>query len=589
MDDAFLGVANSFTGRRWRVRRCDDRTALALAQRLTAPEIVGRVLAARCVPVEDAESFLTPRLRSMMPDPACLLDMERAAERLAAAIERSERIVLFGDYDVDGAASTALLHRFLRAVGVAADIYIPDRIEEGYGPNVGAMLSLKDRGAQLIVALDCGTSAFDALTAARDAGLDVVVVDHHVAEIALPPAYAIVNPNRLDDTSGLGHLAAVGVTFMLVVALNRLLRERGRYPEGGAAPDLMQWLDLVALGTLCDVAPLIGLNRAFVAQGLKVMAARGNPGIAALAECARLNGRPSAEQLGFFLGPRINAGGRVGQSDLGAHLLSMDDPEAARSIAMRLEAFNAERRAIEADVLQQALEQAEAASDGPLVLAAGEGWHPGVIGIVASRLVDRLGRPACVVSLDGGTGKGSGRSVAGFALGPAVIAARQAGILEAGGGHAMAAGFTVAADRLDAFRAFLTDRIAAETAPAALTARPLDLDGVVTPRAATAELVELLDRIGPYGAGHDEPRFAIAGARLVRADVVGDAHLRLRLADAGGGSLKAIAFRCLDTPLGRALADRQGAPVHVAGVLRADNWNGNRGVQLIVSDAAPAT
>lgn len=584
---AFLGVARSLNGRTWRARPCDERLALALTQRLAVPDIVGRVLAGRCVGVDDAEDFLAPRLRSLLPDPSCLRDMDKAATRLAAAVKAAERVVLFGDYDVDGASSVALLRRFLSAAGLETAIYIPDRIEEGYGPNAAAMLQLQHQGATLVVALDCGTTAFDALDAAAAAGIEVIVVDHHVAEAGLPRAHAVVNPNRLDEMPGLGHLAAVGVAFLLAVAVNRLLRDAGWFAERAAgAPDLMQWLDLVALGTLCDVAPLTGLNRAFVAQGLKIMGARRNAGLAALADVARLNGLPSADQLGFFLGPRINAGGRVGQADLGARLLTTDDPEEARRIAERLDAYNSERRALEADVVDAALEQAEVHGDAPITLVAGGDWHPGVIGIVAARLVERLNRPACVVSLADGIGKGSGRSVPGFALGPAIVAARQSGLLEAGGGHAMAAGFTVREERLDELRAFLTERLQRELPEGSAVARPLDLDGLVTPRAATTDLLDLLDRIGPYGSGHDEPRFALSAARIARADIVGERHVRLRLADAGGGSLKAIAFRCVGTPMGDALLAARGAPLHVAGLLRPDHWNGNRGVQLIVTDAA---
>ncbi|MET4701934.1 single-stranded-DNA-specific exonuclease [Constrictibacter sp. MBR-5] len=584
---AFLGVERSLTGRAWRARPCDERLALALTQRLAVPDIVGRVLAGRCVGVEDAEDFLAPRLRSLLPDPSCLRDMDKAATRLAAAVKAGERVVLFGDYDVDGASSVALLRRFLSATGLETAIYIPDRIDEGYGPNAAAMRQLQQQGATLVVALDCGTTAFEALDAAAAVGLDVIVVDHHVAEVGLPHAHAVVNPNRLDEMPGLGHLAAVGVAFLLAVAVNRLLRDDGWFAERATgAPDLMQWLDLVALGTLCDVAPLTGLNRAFVAQGLKIMGARRNAGLSALADVARLNGLPSADQLGFFLGPRINAGGRVGQADLGARLLTTDDPEEARRIAERLDVYNSDRRALEADVVEAALEQAAAHGDAPITLVAGTDWHPGVIGIVAARLVERLHHPACVVSLTDGVGKGSGRSVPGFALGPAIVAARQAGLLEAGGGHAMAAGFTIREERLDDLRAFLAERLQRELPASAAVARPLDLDGLVTPRAATPDLLDLLDRIGPYGSGHDEPRFALSAARIARADIVGERHVRLRLADAGGGALKAIAFRCVGTPMGDALLAARGAPLHVAGLLRADHWNGNRGVQLIVTDAA---
>jgi single-stranded-DNA-specific exonuclease len=585
---AFLGVERSLCGRRWRQRPADPRHALAFAQRHGLPEIVGRVLAARGVAPEEAERFLAPRLRDQLPDPDRFRDMAKAAERVAAAVRAGELVAVFGDYDVDGATSSALLERFLRAAGGRVRVYIPDRRKEGYGPNLPALLRLKAEGAAVAVTVDCGITAFEVLEKASAAGLDVIVVDHHVAEAGLPKALAVVNPNRLDEAEGFGNLAAVGVAFLLAVAVNRALRQAGWY-EARPEPDLLQLLDLVALGTVADVVRLTGLNRALVAQGLKVMRRRGNPGIAALADVGRVAERLDAYAAGFILGPRVNAGGRVGEAGLGARLLATDDPVEAAALAARLDGFNAERREIEARVLAAAIETVEReTAPAPLVFAAGEGWHPGVIGIVASRLKERYNRPACVVALENGVGKGSGRSVGGFALGAAVIAARQAGLLVNGGGHAMAAGFTVERGRLGALRDFLAARV--EDAIGAERLLPeLALDGAVAAGAATPELVATLERLAPFGAGNAEPRFALPDLRVARADVVGGAHVRAILMDAAGNArLKAIAFRCLETPLGKALLESGGAAYHVAGTLRADHWNGETRVQLCLDDAAPA-
>ena len=443
----FLGVERSLSGKRWRQRAVDDRAGLALAQQMGLPEIVGRLLAARGVGIESAERFLTPTLRELLPDPSHLRDMDKAVERVVRAVTTGELIAIFGDYDVDGATAAALLQRFFAAIGCRARIYIPDRQREGYGPNVPALQRLRAEGAAIAITVDCGTTAHAPLAAAAKAGLDVIVVDHHVAEPALPPAFAIINPNRLDEASPHGVLAAVGVAFLLVVGINRALRQAGWYAQR-PAPDLVQWLDLVALGTICDVVPLTGVNRALVAQGLKLLQRRGNIGLAALADAAAVGERLEAYHAGFILGPRVNAGGRVGQADLGARLLATDDAVEARAVAEQLHTLNAERREIEARVLAQAIAQVESGDrSAPLVFVAGEGWHPGVIGIVASRLKERYNRPACVSAIADGIGKGSGRSVAGFPLGPAIIAARQAGLLVNGGGHAMAAGFTVTAER----------------------------------------------------------------------------------------------------------------------------------------------
>lgn len=594
--DAFLGVARSACGRLWRLRVPDgggevDRQGLAISQRLQLPELVGRLLAARGQTVDTAEAFLAPRLRDLLPDPSQFRDMEKAVDRLVTAIEKNERIAIFGDYDVDGATSAALLMRFLKAVGVTPiRLYVPDRMNEGYGPNAPAMHRLRSEGIDVVITVDCGITAFAALEEASKVGLSVVVVDHHVAEPALPVATAIVNPNRLDETPGHGHLAAVGVAFLLVVALNRALRQRGWYNTARPEPDLLQWLDLVALGTVCDVVPLTGLNRALVSQGLKVMAQRRNIGISALSDVAGVAERPGTYHAGFLLGPRVNAGGRVGASDLGATLLSGEDAVLAGELARRLDELNAERRAIEAEVLAAAIEAAErqAAENPHLILVGAEGWHAGVIGIVAGRLKERYQRPVCVVALDGnGMGKGSGRSVAGLHLGNAVIAAREAGIIAKGGGHAMAAGFEVGAERMLDLADFISRRFVTD-----LNGSPLvpvmPLDGAIQPRAATPDFVTMLEQIGPFGSGNPEPRFAIPDARIAFADVVGTGHVRCQVQGSDGTRIKAIAFRVADEPLGKLLLQSRGTTLHLVGSLRLDRWQGREEVQLLIDDAAPA-
>lgn len=587
----FLGVDRSVNGRRWTLRQGDERMALAISQRLALPEVVGRVMAARGVSLEAAEGFLNPTLRDLIPNPSTFAGMDDAAERVAVAVEGGEKIAVFGDYDVDGATSSALLLRFLRAVGADVRAYIPDRMAEGYGPNAPALLKLREGGCTLVVTVDCGITAFAPLQAAYDAGLDVVVIDHHQAEPTLPAAVAVVNPKRLDCTSGQGHLAAVGVAFLLCVAVNRALRDSGWYAAGGRKePDLRQWLDIVALGTVCDVVPLTGLNRALVTQGLKVAAKRGNAGIAALADVAGVKDRLDAYHLGFILGPRVNAGGRVGESDLGTRLLSTDDRDEAVALAMRLHEYNSQRQEIEAACLLDAIEMAEGSpSEDPLVFVHGQGWHPGVVGIVASRLKERYAMPACVLAVEGGICKGSGRSVPGLDLGRAVIAAREAGLLMAGGGHAMAAGFTLAEEKLPAFRAFLVERLRAQLDAGGIVPT-LELDGALDVGAASADLVATLAQCGPYGAGNEEPRFVVANCRVARADVVGSGHVRLFLSGASGvGRLKAIAFRCVDGELGQMLLNASGRLLHVAGTLRADTWQGRTEAQLVVDDAAPVS
>jgi single-stranded-DNA-specific exonuclease len=582
----FLGVERSLLGRRWRARTADERAVMALAQRLELPEPVARALVGRGIAPEDAETFLNPTLRALLPDPFHLRDMDVAAARLADAVISSEPIAVFGDYDVDGATSSALLKRFFAAVGAPIRVYIPDRIKEGYGPNAPALLRLQAEGIHVVVTVDCGTAAFEPLEAAANAGLEVVVIDHHEAEPRLPRAFAIVNPNRVDETSAHGQLAAVGVAFLLAVAVNKILRERGWY-RGRPEPDLMNWLDLVALGTVCDVVPLTGVNRALVVQGLKVLARRANPGLAALAEVARIDERPNAYHLGFILGPRVNAGGRVGEADLGSRLLTTSDAAEAQELARRLDGYNQERQAIEAGVLEEAIAAVEADREGAISFVASEGWHPGVIGIVASRLKDRFNRPAFVVALESGIGKGSGRSVAGVDMGAAVIAAKQAGLLINGGGHKMAAGLTVSADKVKSLRAYFNERIGDEIA-AKRIAPSLTVDGTISLLGANRGLVDLLERLQPFGAGNAEPVYVLRAALAVRADVVGNGHVRCILADAGGWRLKAIAFRALETELGRALLRKPAMPLHLAGHLRADSWAGQDSVQFVIEDGAGA-
>lgn len=584
----FPGVARSLSGKCWRLRACDDRAALALTQRLGLPDIVGRVLSSRNVGLDEAEDFLNPTLKRLLPDPGHLKGMEAACKRLAEAVMQGESIAVYGDYDVDGATSAALLMRYLSALGARPQVYIPDRLREGYGPNKESLLALKADHVSLVVMVDCGATAHAPLKAAAEAGLDVIVVDHHKTEPLLPEAVAVINPNRLDEDSPHRQMAAVGLAFLLVVGLNRTLSGVGWF-AGRVKPNPMDWLDLVALGTICDVAPLTGVNRVLAAQGLKVMARRANPGIKALADISGLTEPPGSYHVGFILGPRINAAGRIGDSSLGARLLYSDDEREVGDIARRLNELNSQRRDIEADVLNQAMEQGkeQEKAGASLILAVGKGWHPGVIGIVAGRLKDRFNRPACVVASDGKTGAGSGRSTPGVDLGAAVLAAHQAGLLIKGGGHAMAAGFTVDIDRLEEFRSFLGGRIADSLAEAEFVP-VLYLDAALTAAGASLELATALERVGPFGLGNPEPRFVIPRVRLARAAAAGDNHLRCTLLGEEGGRLEAVAFRCLDTELGVALRQHDGAPFHVAGRLQINTWQGNSKAQLLIDDAAPA-
>ncbi|KAJ55320.1 recombinase RecJ [Actibacterium mucosum KCTC 23349] len=578
---AFLGVDRSLTGRRWLGPTDDSRRAAeALAQQTTLPLSVAQVLANRGVDAAGAEGFLTPTLRDLLPDPRGLRDLEVAATRFLAAVRAQQRIAVFGDYDVDGGASSALLITWLRQMGLPCTLYIPDRIDEGYGPNAPAMAALAAEH-DLIICVDCGTLSHDAIAAAD--GADVVVLDHHLGGETLPPALAVVNPNRQDETGDLGHLCAAAVVFLMLVEAGRQLREAGQ-----KGPDLMAMLDLVALATVADVAPLIGVNRAFVRQGLTVMARRARPGLVALGDLARLDTAPSAYHLGFVLGPRINAGGRIGQADLGARLLATDNPAEAAQLAARLDALNTDRRAVEAQVREEAMAQAEARGlDAPLVWAAGDGWHPGVVGIVAARLKEATNRPAVVIGLEGDLGKGSGRSVSGIDLGAAIHRVAHEELLIKGGGHKMAAGLTVARDQLEPAMARLSALLAKQGADK-IGPADLKLGGILMPEAARVELIETLEKAGPFGAGAPAPRFVFPDMRISFAKRVGDSHLRLTFGATGGARLEAIAFGAFDTPLGPALEQHNGAAFHLAGRLEINEWGGRRKPQLRLEDAATA-
>ncbi|MBO38791.1 MAG: single-stranded-DNA-specific exonuclease RecJ [Rhodospirillaceae bacterium] len=585
-----LGVKNSVNGKRWLSRLEDERLAAALAQRLEVQEVVGRVLAARNVGLDDASSFLNPKLKTMLPNPSHLLDMQSSVDRILKAIKEGEVIGVLGDYDVDGATSSALIVRFFSELGLNTPVYIPDRQKEGYGPNLPGLLKLQEKGAHVVITVDCGTTAFAPLEAAAAAGIDIIVVDHHVAEPKLPTGARVINPNRADEHSTCGQLAAVGVTFLLIVAINRALREKNWYNQDRPEPNLMSWLDLVALGTICDVVPLTGLNRALVKQGLKVLASRENKGIAALAEVANVDKGLDAYDVGFVLGPRVNAGGRVGDSALGVKLLTTEDQNEAAAIANLLDDYNTERREIESAVLEAAIAQAEEQDNDNrrLIIVAGKNWHPGVIGIVAGRLRERFGKPSCVLALSEGMGKGSGRSVKGVALGPAVIAAHQAGILVNGGGHNMAAGFMVKEDKLAELDEFLMAHISRQLDGKNILPT-LMFDGVLSPAGASVDLIQLLDCVGPFGSGNPRPRFGFPQVRVVNSGIVGKDHVRCVLTGVDGGeTLKAIAFRSAGTAMGNTLMNTRGLPLHVAGNLRLNEWQGRVSPQLFIDDVASA-
>ncbi|NMW31293.1 single-stranded-DNA-specific exonuclease RecJ [Altererythrobacter sp. RZ02] len=586
-----FGVTQSLSGKEWSWRGGNMELGQSAAEvGSLSNDILTQLILSRGVSPDDVERHKTPTLRGFLPDPSIFNDMDNAAERIVQAVLAGEKITVYGDYDVDGATSAALLIRLLRMIGCDADYYIPDRLLEGYGPSGEALVKLAQTGSSLIVTVDCGAMAYEALRMAREAGVDVIVVDHHKCATELPKTAAMVNPNRLDETNeaaSFGHLAAVGVAFLLAIAITRTLRNSGHFADR-KEPDLMSLLDLVALGTVADVAALHGLNRAFVAQGLKVMSQRRNTGMAALIDASRLKRAPVCSDLGFALGPRINAGGRVGESTLGVRLLTTEDPDEAHMIAAQLSQLNEERRAIEAEVQEAAEAQIASQHNRAVVVVSGEGWHPGVIGIVAGRIKEKTGKPSIVIALDRetGEGKGSGRSISGVDLGAAIIAAREEGLLVAGGGHAMAAGLTIKADMLDAFADKLDDRlsIAVSRAQASQT---LKLDLAVAPRGLHPSLVETLEEGGPYGIGWPGPKVAVGPVHLIKADIVGTDHLRVIVGGQDGGSLKAIAFRAAETDMGQAILHAaKGRKLWLAGRAKIDDWGSRPAAELHLEDAA---
>lgn len=589
MTRAFLNVERSASGRRWQARLDDARLAEAISQRHELPEILGRVLAARGVGIDEAETFLNPTLRGLMPQPSALRDMEKGASRLADAIIRAEKIGVIADYDVDGVSSAAMLQLFLRSVGSDCVVHIPDRLTEGYGPSEMAVTSLKAQDTQILVTLDCGVMAHDPLAHAAGLGLVTIIVDHHQAGEVLPEAHAVINPNRQDDMSGVGYLCAAGVAMIFIAAVNRILRQRGHYGEVRPEPNMLQWLELVALATICDVVPLKGLNRAYVTQGLKIMARRENLGLAALCDVARLKRRPDTYALGYLLGPRINAAGRIGNAALALRLLTTRDRGEAAGIAQDLERLNRERQEIEMRVVDQALFQADAmlgqGRNASVLVVASKGWHPGVVGLAAARLKERFGLPSFVLAEDA-TGRfaGSGRSITGVDLGGAVRDAFAAGLIDKGGGHAMAAGLTVAGDRLGDLRAFLEEKLAPQVAKA--IDRSLAIDAALSAGGATLDLIELLEQAGPYGTGHPSPLFAFPAHRVIYADPAGSDHIRCTLASEDGRKIKAVAFRAMGTDMGELLLSERQLPLHVVGRLTVDDWSGTRVPCLHIEDAA---
>ena len=590
---AFLGVRTSARGLVWRNRldAAGLNLATAISQRHGLPELLGRVMAARGGTLDNIPTLLNPSLKELMPDPSSLRDMDKAAARLARAIEAGEKVAVFGDYDVDGGSASALVARFLAAHGQNCRIYIPDRLTEGYGPNAAAIALLAKEGARLILAVDCGTTAHAPLAAANGTGADIVVIDHHQADAVLPDVHAVVNPNRQDDVSGLGHLCAAGVVFLLLVAATRTLRANGFYKKGSAEPPLLEWLDIVALATVCDVVPLEGLNRAYVAKGLQVMRQRRNAGIKALADAAGMKEVPNPYHLGFVLGPRINAGGRVGDAGLGARLLSTDDPIEAAAIAVKLDKHNRERKFIEAAMLEAALADAGRAlmetPDLPILISGSADWHKGLVGLVSSRLTDRFQRPSLVIAWQTEReGTGSLRSIAGVDIGGAVRAALDAGLLIKGGGHAMAAGLTVSKDKLAGLTGFLTRRLQGSVANERIAAG-LDIDGALTPSSVTMELIAQIEQAGPFGQGNPVPRFVFPAHTVRSARVMGETHLRVAIQAGDGSKLEGVAFRAVGGPIGDLLLSAVGGmPLHFAGHLRRDTWGGREKIEFTIEDVA---
>ena len=589
---AFLGVEKSVLGQRWiaRIDQAGQNRALAMAQNFGIPDLVCRVLAGRGVEVDKALDFLDPTIRNLMPDPFSLTDLEKGADRIVAAIKAREKIAIFGDYDVDGASSAALMYRFLAHFGLEPEIYIPDRIFEGYGPNPAAIGQLIDRGATLIITVDCGSTSHESLAVAADRKTDVVVIDHHQVNKELPVCLALINPNREDDLSGQGHLCAAGVVYLVLVGALRLLRQTG--DPRAASVDLLSMLDLVALATVCDVVPLKGLNRAYVVKGLVAARHMGNAGLSALFKKAGLGGPVTPYHLGFLVGPRINAGGRIGDAGLGSRLLTMDDSSAADVIAAELDELNKARQAIEAGMLAEAEAEALAEfGDGSgvsVILTAREKWHPGIVGLLAARLKEKFRRPAFAIAFDSnGKGSGSGRSINGFDMGRMVRAAVDDGILVKGGGHAMAAGLTVDRANLGRLRAFF-EEFASRSVPNLVSNEVLQIDGAISASGATLELIDQLEAAGPYGSGHPQPIFAAPSHRIRDARQIGANHVKVTLEAMDNSRLEAIAFRATETPLGDLLLKGRGSQIHVAGTLSADHWQGSRRVQLRILDAAPA-
>jgi len=569
--------------RTWAYEPSEDRLSYAMAQRYNVPLLIGQILAKRGDHFEQVDTFLNPTLKQMMADPFQLKDMEQGVNRMISALQNREKIVVFADYDVDGATSSAILRRYLMDCGSASTFYVPDRIDEGYGPNATAIKALKASGHQLMIMLDCGTTAFEPLAVAKSIGLEVIVIDHHTSLPQLPEVTALINPNRFDENGQLTTLCTAGLVFLFVVALHQRLRKLNWFSSACPEPDLRQYLDLAALGTVCDVMPLQGLNRALVVQGLKVMSMRGNIGLNALSDISGMQEKPTAYHLGFALGPRVNAGGRIGRADLGGNLLATRDMTEAREIAHKLHLYNAERQVIENEVLQEALRQVQSLGleNDPIIVTYGEDWHPGVIGIVASRLKEHFHRPACVVAFKKGIGKGSGRSISGVHLGQVMHQAVHQGLLVQGGGHAMAAGFTVQREQLDSFRDFLVKTLA-RTVPT--NAHPLTLEGILAPSGCTIEFTEHLQCLEPFGNGNPNPRFAVSYVRCRFAESFGNGHVRANFIGEDGAELRAIAFRSANTPIGQFLLSRPVQHLHIAGTLKLNQWKGCKTVNLFLED-----
>lgn len=580
------GNNKSIGGNLWKITQADERLAELIVQKYNIPYIAAKILAMRGIPLEDVGSFLEPKLQALMPNPFVLKDMEKAAKRIAEAVEKNQKIAIIGDYDVDGATSSSVLKLFLESVGNQPDIHIPER-EEGYGPSKQAVDDFKAQGAELLVTVDCGTTAFEVLEYAVAQGMDVLVLDHHEAESKLPKIYAVVNPKRLDEENDypyLRYMAAVGVVFMTVVAVNRELREKGYFKSGKEEPNLMKWLDLVALGTVCDVVPLQGLNRAYVRQGLKIMGNRGNIGLTALIDKAGIASVLSAFHLGYVLGPRINACGRVGEAHLGNKLLCTTDNYQAQLLADKLNEFNVQRKDIESYVMLKAMEILEGTpQDYPIAFVYGHDWHQGVIGIVAGKLKERYNLPSFVMSVEADEVKGSARSIPQVDLGALVMAAKEKGILTKGGGHTMAAGFSLNEDKLEEFRKFAGEYVVAHMGDEALTP-VVEIDASMDPAGATIELAECLEKLEPFGAGNAEPKLLLQNVRISKAALIGVGHVRCVMSSANGGSLKAIAFRVADNDIGQALLNAKGDCFDVVGVLRKDNWQGRNNVQFMIED-----